>query len=141
LRGLIRELRPAALDELGLAAAIEGLATRASDRPQIDVAAEVRLPSIRYAPELETALYRIIQESVSNAVRHAGATRVQISLDEHQGVLSARVQDDGHGFDPATPVDGFGLTGMRERVALLHGDLEITSSPGGTTIVAAIPSP
>jgi signal transduction histidine kinase len=141
LRGLIRELRPAALDELGLAAAIEGLATRASDRQQIDVAAEVRLPSTRYAPELETALYRIIQESVSNAVRHAGATRVQISLDEHQGVLSARVQDDGHGFDPATPADGFGLTGMRERVALLHGDLEITSSPGGTTIVAAIPSP
>ena len=55
--------------------------------------------------------------------------------------FARRVHDDGHGFDPASPDDGFGLTGMRERVALLRGELEITSSPDGTTIAAAIPTP
>ena len=139
LRGLIRELRPAALDELGVAAAIEGLAHRTADRAAITVAADIRLPVARYAPELETALYRIVQEAVTNAVRHAGARNVEIEVIEADDVLHARVRDDGRGFDPGAPRDGFGLTGMRERVALLHGELEIASSADGTIVAAALP--
>ena len=79
-----------------------------------------------------------MQEAVTNAVRHAGASRVEIDVSEADGVLHARVRDDGRGFDPGAPRDGFGLTGMRERVALLHGELEIASSTAGTTVTAAL---
>jgi len=142
LRGLIRELRPAALDELGLAAAIEGLAVRAADRGPVDVSADVRLRRTRYSPELETGIYRIVQEALTNATRHADATGVKITVEEGAHAIHVYVADDGHGFDPArTNSDGFGLTGMRERVSLLRGDLEISSSAVGTTIAAAIPAP
>ncbi|WP_028063923.1 GAF domain-containing sensor histidine kinase [Solirubrobacter soli] len=141
LRGLIRELRPAALDDLGLAAAIEGLVTRATEREAVDVHATVRLPPERYAPDLETAIYRIVQEALGNAIRHAHATRVAIAIGDDSGVVRLRVTDDGHGFDPERPADGFGLAGMRERVAMLRGDLEIASSADGTTVSAAIPAP
>ena len=141
LRGLIRELRPAALDELGPAAAIEGLAARTAERARIAVTAHVALGPHRHPPEHETALYRIVQEAVTNAVRHAGARRVTISVSESDGALHARIEDDGRGFDPGAPRDGFGLTGMRERVALLRGDLELASSPAGTTVIAALPAP
>jgi signal transduction histidine kinase len=141
LRGLIRELRPAALDELGPAAAIEGLASRLSERSGIAVTALVRLADERYAPEVETALYRIVQEAVTNAVRHSGAQRVTIDVSGHAGTLEIRVCDDGQGFDPAGTRDGFGLIGMRERVALLNGELAIASSPDGTTITALVPVP
>jgi signal transduction histidine kinase len=136
LRGLIRELRPAALDELGLTAAIEGLAARTG----AVVATDVDLGGRRFAPELETALYRIVQEAVTNAVRHAGASRVEIRIEELDGVLHARISDDGSGFDPGAPRGGFGLTGMRERVALLQGELEIVSSANGTIVTAALPA-
>jgi signal transduction histidine kinase len=139
LRGLIRELRPAALDELGPAAAIEGLAARVSERNDILVQAAVRLTRRRYPPELETALYRIVQEAVNNAVRHSGAEHVTVDVSEECDGVYVRVSDDGAGFDPSAPDDGFGITGMRERVALLRGDLEVTSSPGGTTVTAVLP--
>ena len=140
LRGLIRELRPATLDDLGPAAAIEGLA-RAAELSGIAVSADVRLPGARHPPELETALFRIVQEALTNAVRHAGAGHVEIAVSAAGGVLHTRVRDDGRGFDPSTPTDGFGLTGLHERVALLHGELEIASSAGGTTVTAAFPTP
>ena len=140
LRGLIRELRPAALDDLGPAAAIEGLA-RATERSGIVVTVDVRLPGARHPPGLETALFRIVQEALTNAVRHAGAGHVEIAVSAVGGVLHTRVRDDGHGFDPGTPTDGFGLIGMRERVASLRGELEVASSTGGTIITAAFPTP
>jgi signal transduction histidine kinase len=141
LRGLIRELRPAALDDLGLAAAVEGLVARAAEREDVDVRATVQLPPDRYPADIETAIYRIVQEALGNAIRHAHARSVTIAIDEQAGAVRLRVTDDGHGFDPERPVDGFGLAGIRERVALLRGDLEIASSAGGTTISAAIPAP
>jgi signal transduction histidine kinase len=141
LRALIRELRPAALDELGLAAAIEGLATRATDREQVDVAADVHLDRTRYAPELETNVYRVVQEALTNAIRHATPTRVRITVEETSGVIQVFVTDNGHGFDPGAPHSGFGMTGMRERISLLRGDLQLTSSADGTTVAAAIPAP
>jgi signal transduction histidine kinase len=73
-------------------------------------------------------------------VRHAGAKRVAIWVRESDGVVEARIEDDGRGFDPGAPREGFGLAGMRERVALLRGDLEIASSPAGTTVTAALPA-
>jgi signal transduction histidine kinase len=140
LRGLVRELRPAALDELGVAAAIEGLADRLASRHGVAVAAEVRLPAgSRYAPEVETALYRIVQEGLTNAARHAGARRLEVRIGEADGALHAEIEDDGSGFDPEAPASGFGLAGMRERVALLHGELAIASSEGGTRIAVALP--
>ena len=139
LRGLIRELRPAALDELGVEAAIEGLAERIATRDRLDVKAEVRLATRRLAPELETALYRIVQEAATNAIRHAGAEHVAIDVSEGDGHVRLRIHDDGHGFDPGEPSEGFGLAGIRERVALLHGELEVASSPLGTTVTAALP--
>jgi len=140
LRGLIRELRPAALDELGAAPAIEELAARTAARHGVEVTSTVELePGARYAPETETALYRIIQEALTNAVKHAGATRIDVRVRPLDGSLQLEVTDDGHGFDPAAPATGFGLTGLRERVALLHGELEIVSSEDGTRLVAALP--
>ena len=140
LRGLVRELRPAALDELGIGAAIEGLADRVASRHGVEVAAEVRLPGgSRYAPEVEIALYRIVQEGPTNAARHSGARRLEVRIGEGQGALHAEIADDGRGFDPEAPAAGFGLAGMRERVALLHGELEVASSEAGTRIAVALP--
>jgi len=140
LRGLIRELRPAALDELGIAAAIEGLAARIAEREGITVTAHVDLNHPRHDPDLETAIYRIVQEATTNAVRHGAARQVTITLHEDHEALHVRILDDGRGFDPRAPADGFGLIGMRERVALLHGELEIASSADGTLVSAALPT-
>jgi len=138
LRGLIRELRPAALDELGPAAAIEGLAERISERYGVDVDCDVSLGA-RHDPELETAVYRIVQESLTNAVKHAAARRIDVRVQERDGSVRVEVADDGRGFDPQVRHEGFGLGGMRERVALLHGNFEIASSSAGTRVEAVLP--
>ena len=140
LRSLIRELRPAALDELGPRAAIAGLAARTSARHGVEVVTDVRLaPGVRHAPEVETTLYRIIQEALTNAVKDAAAERVEVGVTGEDGRLRIRVADDGQGFDPSKAPVGFGLTGMRERVALLGGELEISSSASGSAVVATLP--
>jgi signal transduction histidine kinase len=139
LRTLIRELRPAALDELGPAPAIEELAARTGARHGLEVTTELAFEG-RRSPELETALYRIIQEALTNAVKHAGASRVAVEAHEADGALRLSVIDDGRGFDPEVPGAGFGLAGMRERVLLLGGTLDVTSGPAGTRIDAALPA-
>jgi len=139
LRTLIRELRPAALDELGPAPAIEELAARTGARHGLDVTTELAFEGRRSA-EVETALYRIIQEALTNAVKHAGASRVAVEARDDDGVLRLSVSDDGRGFDPEAPGAGFGLAGMRERVLLLGGSLDVTSSPAGTHIEATLPA-
>jgi two-component system, NarL family, sensor histidine kinase DegS len=90
---------------------------------------------------VETALYRIVQESLTNIVKHARAQRVSIALTRKPGAVAAVVEDDGHGFDPADVREGgFGLEGMRERVGLLDGRLQVESGEGvGTTLVAEVP--
>ena len=139
LRSLIRELRPAALDELGAAPAIEELGARMAARHGIEVETAVALEG-RRPSEVETALYRIIQESLTNAIKHAGASHVLIAVEESDDEVRLTVSDDGRGFDPQAPRGGFGLTGMRERVELLGGRLTISSSVEGTRIGAALPS-
>jgi signal transduction histidine kinase len=142
LRSLIRELRPAALDELGAGPAIEDLAARTAERHGVQVSTTLRLPAgVRQAPEVEITLYRIIQEALTNAVKHAAAEHVEVAVTERDGTLQVRVADDGRGFDPAAAsTGGFGLLGMRERVGLLGGELAIASSDAGTVVSAALPT-
>jgi PAS domain S-box-containing protein len=145
LRGLITELRPAALDELGLEASVRDLAERTRVVYGIDVEPVLELHAPdgaprRLSPEVETAAYRIVQESLGNAARHAGASRVVVEIAQRNGALDVRVRDDGSGFDPAGQTSGFGLRGMRERAALLDGRLEIDSGAGrGTRVAATLP--
>ena len=144
LRGLISELRPAALDELGLEASLRDLAERTQAVYGLEVDTLVELPAADGGPrrldaEVETAAYRIVQEGLSNAARHAGASHVVVALSQMDGSLEVEVRDDGTGFDPATVTTGFGLRGMRERVDLLDGRLKIQSGGDGTTVVAALP--
>ena len=146
LRSLIVELRPAALDEYGAGAAIESLAERISAREGIPVEARIDLSfergdeASRHTPELESTVYRLVQEALTNAVRHAEATHIRIDVSEHDGCVHASVADDGRGFDPATTNSGgFGLAGMRERIELADGELDIDSGPEGTTVRARLP--
>lgn len=146
LRALISDLRPAALDELGMQAAIETLAER-SGRSGIEVdlnielAHEQGLAPTRLSGELETALYRIVQEALTNASKHGQATRAVVELSEDATSIRLFVRDDGKGFDPSASSSGFGLLGMRERAALLGGELQIESpSTGGTELRVRIPT-
>lgn len=147
LRSLITELRPPVLDELGVGAAIEALADQV-ESPAVEVQTRIELafeggsPGTRRDQELETAVYRIVQEALDNAIRHACASRVAIEVAGDGFGMRVVVRDDGRGFDPATATGGFGLKRMRERVELFGGSLQIGSSAGGgTEIRAAIPSP
>jgi signal transduction histidine kinase len=141
VRRLAVELRPTALDDFGLVAALERLTSSFSEQTGISVDFETALADERLPPEIETALYRIVQESLTNVVKHATARRVSILLARREGAVKAVVEDDGRGFDPAELAgDGFGLVGMRERLALLGGRLEVESRPdAGTTIAAEVP--
>ena len=141
VRRLAVELRPAALDDFGLAAAVERLAETFEERTDIRTALEVNLPDGRLPPDAETVLYRFIQEALTNVVKHAGAQRLSIVLTQRDGGVRVVVEDDGRGFETDdVRQDALGLTGMRERIALVGGTLEIESSTGaGTTIVAYVP--
>lgn len=145
LRTLITDLRPAALDELGVTAAIEALAERAvRNGMEVDVSVELaeseEAEAERLSDELETALYRVVQEALTNAAKHGHAKRAVVEVRELDDRIELLVRDDGRGFDPEESTAGFGLMGMRERTALLGGELSVESGAGaGTTIRAAIP--
>jgi len=140
VRRLALELRPSALDDFGLAPALEHLTTTFGEQTGMKVDFEAALGEQRLPTEVETALYRIVQESLTNVVKHAHAQRVSIALTKMEGSVKAVVEDDGQGFDPAATDGGFGLVGMGERLALLGGRLRIESNPGaGTTIAADVP--
>ncbi|HWQ23174.1 MAG TPA: GAF domain-containing protein [Gaiellaceae bacterium] len=142
VRRLAVELRPAALDDFGLATALERLAETIRERASLQLDLELQLGEERLPGEIETTLYRIVQEALTNIVRHAQATRVSVVLRRAAGAVTAVVEDDGAGFDPAAQHAGLGLVGMRERAALAGGRLTIEAAPGrGTTIVAEVPLP
>jgi signal transduction histidine kinase len=166
LRHLITELRPAALDDLGLQAALEALARRAQAIDGLDVQIELDLdpapgrseqdrsrsesPSSapggagarRLDPELESTIYRVVQEALTNVSRHAQATKAVVRISERDGVIEASVTDDGRGLPDAERLGprgdglegGFGMSGMRERAELVGGELEIVPAPGGGTV-------
>jgi two-component system, NarL family, sensor histidine kinase DevS len=141
VRRLAVELRPSALDDFGLVAALERLADSFAEQSGISVDFQAAIADERLPEEAETALYRIVQESLTNVVKHAQARRVSILLTRTNGMVKAVVEDDGRGFDPEkTNHDGHGLVGMRERLALLGGRLEIESArDAGTTVAAEVP--
>jgi signal transduction histidine kinase len=143
LRSLIAELRPAALDELGLGAAIETLSERSAAAAGLEVDTRVGLRdngAPRLARETETTVYRVVQEALTNAARHSGGTRVRVEVAELEELIDVAVTDDGHGFDPAAATHGFGLSGMRERVQLAGGSMSIDSSERGSTVRATLPA-
>jgi signal transduction histidine kinase len=139
LRALITELRPAALDQLGLVAALEGLGRRSADVEGLEVELDVKLDEHSLDPELKTAVYRLVQEALTNVAKHAGAARVAVTAEHTPDRLRVRIADDGRGFDAVAPTAGFGLAGMRERAALMGGELEIETSSAGSAVKAVFP--
>jgi len=141
VRRLAVELRPTALDDFGLAAALERLAEGFREQTGIEVDIAAQLGDGRLPEEVETTLYRIVQEALTNVIKHAEASRVSILLTRANGAVIAVVEDDGGGFDPADARDGgLGLLGMRERLALLGGTLRIEAGAHhGTTVAAEVP--
>ena len=145
LRHLIIELRPAELDAIGLEAAIQKLAARVATLggPKVftDVALEYEggTSRTRLSSDIETTVYRIIQEALNNAVQHAGARSVHVHVTDLSGQVEARVSDDGRGFQEGTEAEGFGLAGMRERAALAGATLSVRTSTSGTTIEFVCP--
>jgi signal transduction histidine kinase len=147
LHSLIANLRPPALDDLGLAVAIEGLADTQLRRAGIAVRSELaELEDSRVDPDVEIALFRIVQEAILNIVRHSGATTVLLQGGMTERGLWIDIEDDGVGFDPAAvrrddkTLCGIGLLGMRERADLLGGRLTIESAPAqGTRVRIEVP--
>jgi signal transduction histidine kinase len=143
LQALITELRPAALDELGVKPALETLMQRTASRfgLEIDASFDLAFDSGRAATrllgEIESTVYRLVQEAINNVVKHAGAQRVQVNVAEAAGKLRITVRDDGIGFDTTRSDSGFGLVGMNERVALVGGILAVESTPGSGTVIRA----
>ncbi len=145
LRSIITELRPAALDELGLRTAIEALLDRHREQSGFEIDGELSLRGSskeepRLSEDLETAVYRLVQEALTNVAKHARASRVRVAVEESEGELLIEVQDDGAGFDSDLARDGFGLSGIRERVVLAGGTLSIDSGEQGTLLSARLPT-
>jgi signal transduction histidine kinase len=144
LRNLLSELRPPALDEHGLAGALKLYGDSFARQANLNVSVDAQVDH-RPAPEVETIVYRVTQEALTNVAKHAQARHVWIRLTAEEHAVDLTIRDDGVGFDPAQAAgllkDGhFGLAGMRERVELGGGRLELDSRPGGgTTIGVELP--
>lgn len=144
VRKLTMDLRPAVLDDLGLVPALRWYAHTKLDPAGVQVELDVTGFDHRLPDEMETVIFRVAQEAITNVLLHARAQRVSVELHEEPDLLYLRIQDDGRGFSPeqilAQPERSIGLAGMRERAALVEGRLEIHSRPGqGTTVELAIP--
>jgi signal transduction histidine kinase len=141
------DLRPYMLDDLGLVPALRWYINRYAKRSDVEVKLDVMGLEERLAPQVETALYRVVQEALTNVVKHAQANQVRIHLERTETAVVAIVEDDGRGFNAekmaslTDPERGAGLLGIRERMALLGGTLNIRSTPGqGTRLVMEIPA-
>jgi signal transduction histidine kinase len=143
VREIISDLRPSLLDDLGLAPALEALVDRRrSDTLEIENHVVLRGPAENaggLSRELETTAYRVVQESLTNIVKHAEATLVRLAVAIEGDHLVVEVEDDGRGFDPQLRSAGFGLAGMHERVALVGGTIDVETSPAGTRVIARLP--
>jgi signal transduction histidine kinase len=142
VRQISTDLRPGILDDLGLVAAVEWMAEESQSR--VGIRFELNLPTeeLSLNPDCATALFRIIQETLTNVARHAAATLVQIRLSENASRLTLEIQDNGRGIgaQPLSGANSLGIVGMRERARLLGGDLAILSDHGeGTTVRVSIP--
>lgn len=147
IRNLSIDLRPSALDDLGLLPALRWYVKEYQQKTSISVDFQATGLKKRLPAEMETALYRIVQEALTNVAKHAQAKKVEVSLKEEEDAICATIIDDGRGFNvsrlpkaPGQEIGGWGLVGMFERANLLEGNLSVDSKPGrGTTIRARIP--
>jgi signal transduction histidine kinase len=145
LQGLITELRPAALDDLGVGAAVDALTRQLGERFGVEIDVDVDLPyesegGSRLEPELEAMIYRLIQEATNNAIKHADPKRISVTVNRSGETVEVMVVDDGSGFDVESAQRSFGLVGMEERVAQAGGLLRIRSARGrGTEVHAELP--
>ncbi len=142
LQGLITELRPASLDELGVGAAVEALARQSSLRFGVEIDVDVDLAAgdagpARLPAELEATIYRLVQEATNNAIKHGEPDRISVTVSREAECVDVVIADDGTGFDPDAAERSFGLVGMEERATLSGGRLEIESAPGRGTEVRA----
>jgi len=139
VRRIASDLRPPILDQLGLPAAVEWLAQDFSRRTGIRCATAILPTDGMIVDELATALFRIVQEALTNVLRHAGATRVDIELGVKSGCVALEINDDGSGITEAGTMGpaSLGILGMRERASALGGVLEVAPRAGGGTRVAA----
>jgi signal transduction histidine kinase len=141
LRAIITELRPAALDQLGLAPALESLFERHRTIHDLTITEELDVPTGAAAlePDVQATVYRVVQEALTNIAKHARAATVRVVVRFEGERLIVQIADDGRGFESGPRSGGFGLTGMRERVAVAGGRLTVDSSPSGTTVTAELP--
>lgn len=146
MRRLIADLRPAALDELGVGPALGALIDRVAGDSGLIVDLSLQLEESpedgpgRLLPQLEDTIYRLVQEALNNAIKHGKARRAIVEIVEEEGRLQVVVADDGTGFDPNSETAGFGLVGMRERVLLAGGKLDIRSNTSGSAVKADLPA-
>ena len=141
VRTIARGLRPYQLDRLGLTSTLADSAELVAGSGGPRVTAQVDSIDGLFPPEVEISIYRIVQEGLNNAVKHAAATAVRLTVEREDRVVRIRLSDDGRGFD-ASRKEGFGLAGIKERVELLGGTMSIDSWPGrGTCLVVEIPLP
>jgi two-component system, NarL family, sensor histidine kinase UhpB len=140
VRALVRRLRPEALDDFGLRSALVSLGSGLAENSGLRVSPKLDGPLPALSPEDELVVYRVAQESLVNVVRHARATRAELSLQANDGAVVLRVRDDGRGIDAAGLRSGNGVRGMRERALLVGGDLKILPVlPHGTEVQLRLP--
>jgi signal transduction histidine kinase len=142
LHRLAVNLRPASLDHLGLVPALQQHLDMVHDQHGIDAQLETVNLNLRLPPDAETAIYRIVQEALTNVVRHSQATHVDVLLEQRGAELVVIIEDNGIGFDPAEAMESgrIGLFGMRERAEMLGGRLLLETSPRtGTTVLLEVP--
>ena len=146
VNGLIREVRtichgiyPPTLESLGLVPALRQLATETEMETVIEVRCEHDIETTRLSPRAEIELFRIVQEALTNALKHSNGGHVRIELECQDGSLMLAVTDDGQGFDPTSAIGGMGLNTMKERAESIGGTLKISSRPGRTQIAVKAP--
>ncbi|MFC4112375.1 sensor histidine kinase [Nonomuraea zeae] len=140
-RRSVRALRPEPLEDARLPEAVSRMARSWSETAGVRLTVEITGTPVALAPDVETTLFRVAQESLANVAKHAKASRAVLTLSYADETVLLDIRDDGLGFAPQRPVDGFGLDGMRQRVRGVGGTLAIESEPGqGTAIAAAVPA-
>ncbi len=147
LRQIISDLRPSHLDDLGLIPTLRWYLSKIEERNAFQTHFEVEGSLVRPPAECETILFRITQEAISNIIKHAEATNVQVSLNVSPPKIDLIIEDDGVGFEPEQLLDqepslsGWGLLGMQERVSLMQGRIQIDSEPGKGTRISVTANP
>lgn len=145
-RELSRLLRPAVLDDLGLEPALRWLSRTLGKRAAMEIIVNSELGEQRLEPDMETLVFRVVQEALTNIIKHAGVAQAWVDVTQAGGMLRVSIRDEGAGFDPGAAIDAasrsesLGLRGMRDRLELFRGRFEVVSSPGaGCTLNMVVP--